>query len=721
MDAASVPAVPLFREHESAPTDAAFDVTNVIHARNVDDPTWHEGEFQHSQIDKHCDSEQLPTSTIVRTTVVERDNDETVDHQPDLIHATKSKPSRSSDTSSEQSPDDEEQGQSLPIASPAVPRPQTGKPRLKRPRVLRTVTERERLRNMASRSALSSLRNISVEDRVTDRYIAALYALQEKFYRPFASHVQSIAKRFVVNPRELQRVYALAVIAKLAEQKPRDIERFSFRKILDGHRRYRGSVVGRAKVNQSVLKSRRRKIYRLKGVSIRDARETLSSASSISSNRNQQTFDVLNGEELIPLIREEAYYCDDANPFSPLDDDPAVRTGISGGLEDQCLAAVGELPFLESVPVNEVMRIAGKISAFAAVLQQAPHFVQTEKLADYLQKNHNLGNDEQNGGVAKELHGPSQLSYLTALYRLESLRIQAESGRRIPASHEGKFPFNRQDDLSGKLEIRFHPFVKRILSCLFSSVEELSENESQLSQFGCLIDSHKRSAIIRSSQAMQVNKLLAVMKAPDRHMATKLVQRFGSARRSIRTSSRDLEVLFGSKAEAKDVMTALHGHRENFSVRSHNPELSHVVAHVLENELNRDWVSHLASFSGVFGPTTASRPSDENFEGVFSLTPDERLSVYRAFHSDRDGRSPTSFAQFEASWGLFRQVCQRTSVGNTVAVTTTLLNEDKSGAEVLEWLAAESTEAVCLKAGISADDALRLQSYARTFVPSTPT
>lgn len=597
---------------------------------------------------------------------------------------------------------------------------------LKRPRVIPPIAEGECLRNAAALFAISSLRLMPIEDRVSERYITALHALDHlirKRILPSAQYVDKIAHDLVINPSELRRVHALAIFARIAEQKLCEIERLRFRQILAGHRNQLRSGRDGAKMKDSAIqKSRRRKAHPLRGVSIRDARDTLASASWMPLSRNQQAFNVLNGDEIILRMREEGVYIDDVDLVPLNEDDVGVETEASRSETVEWLHAVRELPATERIPTDDLKAVARKVADFAAVLKQAPHLVRLDDADTLLQQDRHMRENEGDAFLRTEGESPSPISYYMALYRAESLKLQANQGTLNDLAGKKEKLRVVLGDMFKQSDIRLHPVVERLLLCTFSSVDELTENGCQLVQFGSLIGKQGRAKLLRCLQDMQIDALVATMKVPDRQMAANLVASFLSARKCLRASLPEVESSLRDTEEAKRVIMHLHGQQtENYNLAALDVQLPYVVGHVLTDEFGSITYACAASFTQVVGPCKGSKCPSGGSRHTLTLTPDERLAAYWALHEDHHRHDETSWARFEASWGLFRQVCQRTMVDDTIGVTIRLLDEQKQGAEVLDWLAAERTEKVCVQVGINADEALRLKSFASTFVPSTVT
>lgn len=595
----------------------------------------------------------------------------------------------------------------------------------KRPRITPVVVEGHYLRNDASLAALSVLRAMPVEDRVAERYITAVHALDHLYRnrRPLPKQIDQLAHDLVINAAELRRVYTLSVFARIAEQHPRQIERFWLRHILAGHRnpqRNRREIVKTKPNADTTRKGRRWKSHPLKGASIREARDALASAAWEPLARSQQAYDLLNGDETVPSMREDGAYVDDTH-LVPLDGEDARLEEEATQLEsDEYLMALRELPDADRIPAEVLLAVAREVMGFARVLRETPHLGRPEDVFDSVQKSGRHENEQALSSIRMDGNLPSQSAYRMTLYRVESVAWQAcPSTAWKVAEAQAQMQAELRERVLKRTNVHIHPFVECLMLRTFSSIDEFSEDGSQLTHFGELLGAQKRSRILHALQGVQVEALLSMMKVPDQQIAARLVGNFRSARRSMRASLSELLWLYRDGVEANRVIQHLHGHQSDyFPLLAPYVRLPHLVGRVLHSELGNVELARAASFSRIVGPCRRT----ENDEGLrrngMTLTPDERLGAYSALHAERGEHDQTSWARFEASWGLFRLVCERTRVEDVVGVTGRLLDEQKEGAKVLGLLAKETVEDVCVKIGINADEAVRLKTFACCFVPS---
>lgn len=575
-----------------------------------------------------------------------------------------------------------------------------------------------------SQAEMSSLRTIPVETRLAHRYITALHTL-ESLYRnrlPCAAYVEKVAHDMVIDSRELRRVHALAVIARLAERKPFEIKRFRFRQILAGHRDQHRNTHGPAGSKESRLSgSRQRKGHPMRGVSVRDARETLASAGWRYLARKQQAFDILNGTETIAQMKEDGVYIDDSEVLSVHEDDNYNDEEAARRKTDSWLSAIQELPESEGVPDEEINRISRKVEGFAARLRQVPSFAKLKEIYTVLPDKRASEAKVEEVSESSNFDCPSRLAFLIALYRAESLKLQASGDYLhdfLYSQRKLRLDFRRE--VLEKAGISLHLVVENLLLCSFSSLSQLAEKGNRFVCLGKLISEQQRVGLSEAIRETQIDYLESQMKVRDRGMAVKLVESFLSAKRCLRASVAELRSLLRDEEYTKHVVQCLHGKPFGI-VETMGDEVSPSVF------VERAVVEHFgdlsqaraASFAKVIGSWRASSGSKYVVEDKFSLTIDEKVTAYCKIHADRTKHDRNTWAQFEASWGLFSVICQRTTIADPVEATIRILNEDKEGSGFLNWLSSESLEKICVCVGTNGDDAVTLRNFANSFVPST--
>lgn len=579
------------------------------------------------------------------------------------------------------------------------------------------------LSNVHPRVEMSSLRAIPVETRLAHRYITALHTL-DSVYRnrlPCAAYVEKVAHDMVIDSRELRRVHALAVIARLAERKPFEIKRFRFRQILAGHRDQHRITRSLAGSKESRLSGpRRRKGHPMRGESIRDARETLASAGWRYLHRKQRAFDVLNGTETIAQMKEDGVYIDDSEVLSVHEDDNYNDEEAARQKTNSWFSAIRELPDSEGVPDEEINRISRKVEGFAGRLRQVPSFAKLKEICTVLPDKRDSEAKVEQVSESSNFDCPSRLAFLIALYRAESLKLQASADYLHDSLHsQGKLRLEFRREVLEKAGISLHLVVEKLLLCSFSSLSQLAEKGNRFVCLGKLISEQDRVRLSEAVRETQIDCLESQMKVRDRRIAVKLVESFLSAKRCLRASIAELRSLLGDEEYTNHVVECLHGNPFGIvNILADEGRPSVFVERAVVDHFGDLSQARAASFANVIGSWTASSGSKCVVEDKFSLTVDEKLAAYCKIHADRTKHDRNTWAEFEASWGLFRVICQRTTIADPVEATIRVLNEDKGGSGFLNWLSSESLEKICVRVGTNGDDAVTLRSFANAFVPS---
>lgn len=212
------------------------------------------------------------------------------------------------------------------------------------------------------------------------------------------------------------------------------------------------------------------------------------------------------------------------------------------------------------------------------------------------------------------------------------------------------------------------------------------------------------SAVAKHVAMAERRRLLECMRSPDHTIATALIVRFGSAREAVRASVH----MVGETA-----LRRMHGwNTKMFSI------LAGVGRGRLAARMTRDVFRDVRGLRrATFGQFVHLHVGNDG--DVLRLSMDERLEIVRRVIEalSWDGEEGKDKTRLQASWALYEAVCKMTEVQDCEEVTATLLDDSRSGVEVLRRLACESVTQCCRRVrSMSADDAVRLRHFAASYV-----